>query len=78
MAYTTDAVSKAFKKACRKAGMDEDIHFHSLRHSVRFELVQKGVPFYSVKELLGHSSIQMTEIYSHLKLDDLREAIGKL
>lgn len=78
MVYTTDAVSKAFKKACRKAGMDEDVHFHSLRHSFASNLVQKGVPLYSVKELLGHSSIQMTEIYSHLKLDDLREAIRKL
>lgn len=78
MAYTTDAVSKAFKKACRKVGMDEDIHFHSLRHSFASNLVQKGVPLYSVKELLGHSSIVMTERYSHLKLDDLRSAIEKL
>lgn len=78
MAYTTDAVSKAFKNATRKAGMDEEIHFHSLRHSFASNLVQKGVPLYSVKELLGHSSIQMTEIYSHLKLNDLRDAIGKL
>lgn len=76
--YTTDAVSKAFKKAVRKAGLSEDIHFHTLRHSFASNLVQKGVPLYSVKELLGHSSIQMTEIYSHLKLDDLRDAVGKL
>lgn len=74
-AFTGDYISKTFKKACREAGIDKDIHFHSLRHSFASNLVQKGVNLYTIKELLGHSSIATTEIYSHLNMDALKAAI---
>lgn len=76
--FTGDYVSKQFKLACKDAEIDKAIHFHSLRHSFASNLVQKGVSLYVIKELLGHSSIATTEIYSHLNMDSLREAIGKL
>jgi len=75
--FTGDYFSRRFKRACRKAGMIEELHFHCLRHSFASSLVQKGVPLYTIKELLGHSSLACTEIYSHLNLDSLREAISK-
>lgn len=77
-AYTGDYASKCFKDACRALGIDEGIHFHSLRHSFASNLVQKGVSLYLVKELLGHSSISTTEIYSHLNVESLREAVDRL
>ena len=76
--FTGNYFSRRFKKACIAAGLDNAIHFHSLRHSFASNLVQKGVSLYSVKELLGHSSISTTEIYSHLNMDSLREAVEKL
>ncbi|MCH7973388.1 MAG: tyrosine-type recombinase/integrase [Bacteroidetes bacterium] len=76
--FTGDHISKRWKKGVRAAGMDGKIHFHTLRHSFASNLVQRGVPLYSVKELLGHSSLACTEIYSHLDIDSLREAINKL
>ncbi|MHB9004795.1 MAG: tyrosine-type recombinase/integrase, partial [Coriobacteriia bacterium] len=76
--FTGDYFSKRFKSACLKAGIDKSIHFHSLRHSFASNLVQKGVSLYKIKELLGHSSISTTEIYSHLNLDSLRDAIKTL
>ncbi len=76
--FTGDYVSKKFKRACKAVGIDKAIHFHSLRHSFASNLVQKGVSLYVVKELLGHSSIATTEIYSHLNMDSLKEAIKKL
>ncbi|MEW6702005.1 MAG: tyrosine-type recombinase/integrase [Bacteroidota bacterium] len=76
--YTGDHISQSFKRACKAAGLDNTIHFHSLRHSFASSLVQKGVPLYTIKELLGHSSIATTEIYSHLNMETLREAIKKL
>jgi len=76
--YCGNYVSRQFKNVCKTAGMDQSIHFHSLRHSFASNLVQKGVPLYTIKELLGHSSISTTEIYSHLNMDSLREAIKKL
>jgi len=76
--YCGNYVSRKFKNACIAAEMNETIHFHSLRHSFASNLVQKGVPLYTIKELLGHSSISTTEIYSHLNMDSLREAVKKL
>ncbi|KUG26669.1 hypothetical protein ASZ90_003491 [hydrocarbon metagenome] len=76
--YTGDYFSKRFKKACRDAGLNEAYHFHSLRHSFASNLAQRGVSIYVIKDLLGHSSISTTEIYSHLNVDSLREAVGKL
>lgn len=70
-----DFVSKKFKQAVRDAGLSEEIHFHTLRHSFASNLVQKGVSLYVVKELLGHENISTTQIYSHLQNDNLRDAI---
>jgi len=76
--FTGDYFSKKFKTACRSAGISDKVHWHSLRHSFASNLVQNGVPIYVIKELLGHSSITTTEIYSHLNVDSLREAVEKL
>lgn len=76
--YTGEYFTKRFKRACKAAGIDKEIHFHSLRHSFASNLVQQGVSLYKVKELLGHASITTTEIYSHLNIDSLRNAISKL
>jgi len=75
---TGDYISKSFKCACKNAQIDNAIHFHSLRHSFASNLAQKGISLYTIKELLGHSSISTTEIYSHLNIDTLKEAIKKL
>lgn len=53
-------------------------HLHKLRHTFASHLVQQGVDLYRVSKLLGHSSIQMTEIYAHLAQTDLVSAIEKL
>jgi len=76
--YLPDYVSKNFKKACKAAGLDIHIHFHSLRHSFASNLVLKNVNLYTVKELLGHSSITTTEIYSHLNISVLSNAVNQL
>jgi site-specific recombinase XerD len=70
-----DHLSKEFKRACNIAGIDDSIHYHSLRHSFASNLVQRGVSLYVIKELLGHTSITTTEIYSHLNLGSLKNAI---
>jgi integrase len=76
--YNSDYVSSSFKKACRRANIKENIHFHSLRHSFASNLANKGVPLIAIKELLGHSDISTTQIYSHTNLENLQNAIQKL
>ncbi len=71
-------VSKQFKKAMRAAKLNDDIHFHSLRHSFASNLVQRGVNLYVVKELLGHEDIKTTQVYSHLTQSSLTSAVGLL
>ena len=68
-------VSKNFKRASLKAGMNKRIHFHSLRHSYASNLAQAGVPLLNIKELLGHSTILVTEIYTHNRFDELQRAV---
>jgi integrase len=76
--YNRDYISRQFKLVRRKAGLGEGIHFHSLRHSSASNLAISGVPIITIKELLGHSSIISTQIYSHSDLDSKRSAIEKL
>jgi len=68
-------VSHTFKVYCRKAGIGDEIHFHSLRHTGATWLVQNNVPLFNVQRLLGHSKIEVTEIYSHLEVEHLRKPL---
>lgn len=74
--YTEVYISKRFKKIIRKLKLSEEYHFHTLRHSFASYLVQKKVDLYSVKELMGHSSISTTQIYAHLNTEKLFDAIS--
>jgi site-specific recombinase XerD len=54
----------------------QKVVFHTLRHTFASWLVESGVDLYTVKELLGHQSISMTERYSHLGANSLRRAVS--
>jgi len=49
--------------------------FHTLRHTYASWLVESGVDLYTVKKLMGHSTIAMTERYSHLGNNTLQNAV---
>jgi integrase/recombinase XerD len=71
-------VSKSFKKCVMASGLNSKIHFHSLRHSFASNLAQRGINLYVIQKLLGHSKITTTQIYSHLRNEDLVKAIKVL
>jgi integrase len=61
-----------------KAAKLKNFRLHDCRHHFASKLVQAGVDLYTVKELLGHSEIAMTERYSHLKPENLRAAVERI
>ncbi len=78
-------VSQSFVKTVNALGLNngvtdrrQKVVFHTLRHSFASWLVEQGVDLYTVKELMGHGTLAMTERYSHLSPDKLRRAVKTL
>jgi len=70
-------VKKSFKNACRKAMID-DMRFHDLRHTFATRLVESGVDLITVRDLLGHFSVRITQRYTHSSQKTKKEAVELL
>jgi integrase len=77
-------VSNAFGRAVKDLRFNDGIedprlkvYFHTLRHTYASWMVQNGESLYTVKELMGHSTLAMTERYSHLAKDNLKNAVKR-
>jgi integrase len=70
-------INWSFRKSLESAGI-RDFHIHDLRHTFASWLVSEGVELIKVRDLLGHSSIKMTERYAHLMPERLLDAVEVL
>jgi site-specific recombinase XerD len=70
-------IDTSWESLMKAAGL-KNFRLHDCRHHFASTLVQAGVDLYTVKELLGHSEIAMTERYSHLAPHNLRAAVEKV
>ncbi len=69
--YSATSIANLLKKACLKAKINRRIISHILRHSFAMHLLGQGTDLRYIQTLLGHSSSQITEVYTHVSNKNL-------
>jgi integrase/recombinase XerD len=62
----TQSMATRLQKLKEKVGIDKEAGLHTLRHSIATHLLQSGMKLSQIKRFLGHSSMESTQIYTHL------------
>jgi site-specific recombinase XerD len=74
---TTRTVQNIIKRWTLRCGLPAEISPHKLRHSFATHLLDGGVDLKSVQQLLGHTNLTTTQVYTHVSIERLREAVLK-
>jgi site-specific recombinase XerD len=64
--YSPMGLSWVMREAMKKTSIQKKVNLHSLRHSYATHLLEEGVNIVTIKDLLGHATIQTTMIYLHV------------
>ena len=79
--YSATSIQAIFVRAKEESGLPAHMTIHGLRHSYATHMVERGTPLHVVKDLLGHESIQTTQVYLHTsskRFQDLYDTLAGL
>lgn len=76
--YSSTGITRVLKKSAGKAGIKKRVHLHMLRHSFATHLLEQGTNLRIIQNLLGHESIQTTEIYTHVSNLEIQKVINPI
>lgn len=70
---TNRNIQKIVRTAAKKAGINKEVHPHTLRHSFATHLLENGIDIRKIQELLGHADLSTTQIYTHISTEELKK-----
>jgi integrase/recombinase XerD len=65
------------RQAVRNSGIKKNVTCHSLRHSCATHMLKNGAPVRHIQEMLGHASLESTQIYTRVTINDLKAVHAK-